>query len=117
PEIVSLAAAIAQQIALTLDNMALFEQVESQAHSVARLQERERIAAEIHDSMAQTHGYVYLQVDNLAEEATVLPRPDIQQRLTALRDIIATLARETRQFIAQLRDVPPPPPTRLDETV
>ncbi len=117
PEALSLAASIAQQIALTLDNMALFEQVEGQARSVARLHERERIAAEIHDSMAQTHGYVYLQVDNLAEEVQSLPRTVIKRQLIKLRDIIAQLSQETRQFIAQLRDVPPPPPTRLDETI
>lgn len=117
PEAVSLAASIAQQIALTLDNMALFEQVESQARSVARLQERERIAAEIHDSMAQTHGYIYLQVDNLAEESLSLPRTMIKTQLRSLRDIIANLSQETRQFIAHLRDVPPPPPARLDETI
>ena len=114
---VLLAASIAQQIALTLDNMALVEQVQAQAHSVARLQERERIAAEIHDSVAQTHGYIYLQVDNMAEEAADTPRREIRQQLIALRDIIDNLSSETRSLIAQLRDVPPPPPTGLEETV
>lgn len=116
-EAVSLAASIGQQIALTLDNLNLVRQVETQARSVARMQERDRIAADIHDSMAQTHGYVYLQVDNLAEEVALLPRQEIKERLITLRDMIAHLAQETRQFIAQLRDVPPPPPTRLDETL
>jgi two-component system nitrate/nitrite sensor histidine kinase NarX len=117
PEVISLAASIAQQIALTLDNMNLLRQVRSQAQNVARLQERERIAAEIHDSMAQTHSYIYLQVDRLADEASGLPRAEIKQYLVELRDIIAQLSSETRQFIAQLRDVPPPPPTRLAELV
>lgn len=117
PEAVSLASAIAQQIALTLDNMNLVAQVQTQAHNVARLQERERIAAEIHDSIAQTHSYIYLQVDSLAEAATAIPRAEIKEHLLELHHIIAALSQETRQFIAQLRDVPPPPPTRLDETV
>jgi two-component system nitrate/nitrite sensor histidine kinase NarX len=117
PQAVSLAASIAQQIALTLDNMALVQQVQTQAHRVARLQERERIAAEIHDSVAQTHGYIYLQVDNLAEEAADTPRQEIRTRLITLRDVIDNLSVETRHLIAQLRDVSPPPPTRLDETV
>lgn len=116
PEVISLAGSIAQQIALTVDNMNLVAQVQQQARNVARLQERDRIAADIHDSMAQTQGYIYLQVDTLAETAETTPRPEIRNRLLALRDIMANLSQETRQFIAQLRDVPPPP-TRLDETV
>jgi len=116
-EAILLAASIAQQIALTLDNMALVQQVQTQAQRVARLQERERIAAEIHDSVAQTHGYIYLQVDNLAEEAANTPRQEIREQLIALRDIIDNLSTETRSLIAQLRDVPPPPPTTLGETI
>lgn len=117
PESVALAASIARQIALTLHNMTLVEQVQEQARYVARLQERERIGAEIHDSTAQTISYVYLQTDQLADEVTALPPEQILVRLVRLREVLAGLARQTRQLIAELRDTAPPPPTVLDQVL
>ncbi|MCB0209989.1 MAG: GAF domain-containing protein, partial [Anaerolineae bacterium] len=117
PEVVLLAASIARQIALTLDNLNLVEQVQRQAHSVARLQERERIGAEIHDSTAQTLSYLYLQADQLADDALMIPPSAVKLRLLSLREVIAALTTETRQLIAQLRDVSPPPPANLESII
>lgn len=117
PEVVLLAASIARQIALTLDNLNLVEQVQHQAHNVARLQERERIGAEIHDSMAQTLSYLYLQADQLADDALTIPPKEVKSRLGYVREVIAALTSETRQLIAQLRDVSPPPPANLETII
>ncbi|MCB0223721.1 MAG: GAF domain-containing protein [Anaerolineae bacterium] len=117
PEVVLLAASIARQIALTLDNLNLVEQVQRQAHSVARLQERERIGAEIHDSMAQTLSYLYLQADQLADDSLTISPQEVKSRLLNLREVIAALTSETRQMIAQLRDVSPPPPANLETII
>lgn len=106
---VALAAAIAQQIALTLDNMALLDQVQAQAREVATLEEREHIAAELHDSLAQTLGYLYLQMDRLVDEAPGGSHAQVQTRLAALQEIVGLATQEVRQFISQLRDVAPPP--------
>lgn len=116
-EVVLLAASIARQIALTLDNLNLVEQVQHQAHSVARLQERERIGAEIHDSTAQTLSYLYLQADQLADDAPTISPKQVKSRLLYLREVIASLTSETRQLIAQLRDVSPPPPSNLENII
>ncbi|MCB0195693.1 MAG: GAF domain-containing protein [Anaerolineae bacterium] len=117
PEVVLLAASIARQIALTLDNLNLVEQVQHQTHSVARLQERERIGAEIHDSTAQTLSYLYLQADQLADDALMIPPKAVKSRLLNLREVIDGLTTETRQLIAQLRDVSPPPPANLENII
>ncbi len=109
PEAVALAAAIAQQIALTLDNMALLDQVQAQARDVATLEEREHIAAELHDSLAQTLGYLYLQIDRLVEEAPGGSYNQVQVRLAQLQEIVGLATQEVRQFISQLRDVAPAP--------
>ncbi len=109
PEAVALAAAIAQQIALTLDNVALLDQVQTQAREVATLGEREHIAAELHDSLAQTLGYLYLQIDRLVDEAPGGSHDQVHVRLAQLQDIVGLATQEVRQFISQLRDVAPPP--------
>lgn len=109
PETVALAASIGQQIALTLDNIALMEQVQSQARAVASLQERERIAGDIHDSLAQTLGYLYLQTDQLVND---LDRQSVEEtgtRLSQMQAILAQAAGDVRQFIARLHETPPPP--------
>lgn len=117
PEVLSLATSIGQQIALTLSNMTLVDQVKEQAHRVARLQERERIGAEIHDSTAQTLGYLYLQADQLADDAVTTPPSQIKGRLLQLREVIENLSNETRQLIAGLRDISPPPPSTLEDVL
>jgi two-component system nitrate/nitrite sensor histidine kinase NarX len=109
PEAVRLAASIGQQIALTLDNIALVAQLQEQARSVATLQERERIAGEIHDGIAQNLSYLYLQLDRLAGDVPASQPVDVQARLAALQEVLDATTVEVRQFIARLHDVAPPP--------
>jgi two-component system nitrate/nitrite sensor histidine kinase NarX len=109
PEAVGLATSIAQQIALTLDNLMLLEQVQEQARDVARLQERERIAGEIHDSIAQILGYLYLQTDRLVGELASSRPDELRERLGQMQEILAGLSADVRQFIARLQTVEPPP--------
>lgn len=116
PEAVALAASIGQQIALTLDNIALVAQVQEQARAVASLQERERIAGEIHDSIAQTLGYLYLQTDRLSSDVLTSPPAQIQRRLDQMQDVLATAAHDVRQFIGRLREAEPPP-ARLSQSL
>ncbi|MBI1294978.1 GAF domain-containing protein [bacterium] len=107
PEVVALAESIAQQIALTLDNLALVARVREQVQQMAGLQERERIAADIHDSVAQTIGYLYLQADHLAVEVTTLDRDEIQIRVDKQLSVLHQLSLEIRHFIDQLHsDLP-----------
>ncbi|MCG8349226.1 MAG: GAF domain-containing protein, partial [Chloroflexales bacterium] len=116
PEAVALAASIAQQIALTFDNIALVEQVQEQARDVASLQERERIAGEIHDSIAQTLGYLYLQTDRLANDIATTPLHQTQQHLFHMQEILATASTDVRQYITNLRAADPPP-IRLSQSL
>jgi signal transduction histidine kinase len=109
PEAVRLATSIGQQIALTLDNIALVAQLQEQARSVATLHERERIAGEIHDVIAQNLSYMYLQLDRLAGDVPASRPADVQARLAALQELLDATTAEVRQFIARLHDVAPPP--------
>lgn len=109
PEAMSLVTSIGQQIALTLDNSALVVQLQDQARNVAALQEREHIAGEIHDGIAQNLSYLYLQLDRLADDVAVNTPAAIQTRLLQLEEILNATIGEVRQFIARLQDVAPPP--------
>lgn len=108
-EAVGLATSIGQQIALSLDNRALVGQLQQRARDVAALQERERIAGEIHDGIAQNLSYLYLQLDRLAADAPGTAPGELQDRLAALQDVLGATTDEVRQFIAHLQEVPPPP--------
>lgn len=109
PDAVALAASIAQQIALTLDNLALVEQVEAQARAVASLQERERIAGDIHDGVAQVLGYLYLQTDRLANELEQTGPAILHAQLVSMQQVLADASSDVRTFIARLHEVAPPP--------
>ncbi|MBC8161324.1 MAG: GAF domain-containing protein [Roseiflexaceae bacterium] len=109
PDKVALAASIAQQIALVLDNLVLLARVEMQASAVASLQERERIAGDIHDSVAQVLSYLFLQTDRLALEVERSQPQHIRDQLGKMQDVIASATNDVRSFIARLQDVAPPP--------
>ncbi|HAJ34684.1 MAG TPA: hypothetical protein DCL15_03165, partial [Chloroflexi bacterium] len=107
PEVVALAESIGQQIALTLDNLTLLEQVRAQAEAMAAVQERERLAADIHDRAAQMIGYLYLQTDVLDSEITFLRPDEIRQRVAQQRRVLDDLSKEIRTLISQLQSTPP----------
>lgn len=105
PEAVTVVTAIGQQIALALENIALLGQVEEQARSVAALQERERLAGEIHDGVAQNLSYLYVQLDRLADGAG--PPEATRAELARLQGVLEATTDEVRQLIARLQDAPP----------
>lgn len=106
-EAVALVTAIGQQIALALENIALLGQIEAQARSVAALYERERLAGEIHDGVAQNLSYLYLQLDQLAGAMEHIPAAETQARLANLQRVLEATTAEVRQLIARLQDSPP----------
>lgn len=107
PEAVTVVTAIGQQIALALENIALLGQIEEQARSVAALHERERLAGEIHDGVAQNLSYLFVQLDRLADE----PGPPAATRaeLTRLQGVLEATTDEVRRLIARLQAAPQQP--------
>jgi len=94
----------ATQAALAIENARLHRQV----HALAVAEERERIAREIHDSVAQVLGYVNTKAQ-AAEELLKSNQPDpalaqIQQLGQAARDAYA----DVREHILGLRTVAAP---------
>lgn len=105
PEAVAVVTAIGQQIGLALENIALLGQVEEQARSVAALQERERLAGEIHDGIAQNLSYLYVQLDRLADGAA--PPEATRGELARLQGVLEATTDEVRRLIARLQEGPP----------
>lgn len=115
-EEMALLVSIAQQISLALENITLLRRMQRQTRRVALLEERERIAAEMHDSVAQTLGYLHLQLDRAAQLAATSAQPALAAELTRWRQVLEQTSLEVRRFIGQLSQ-PPPAPALLQELV
>ena len=103
-EQVRLLTELANSTAIALENARLYEQAEW----AATLEERQRIAADMHDGLAQTLGYIRLKTDRLAD----LFRQDAVEQagneLSLISEAIDRAGREIRQSIASLRPAPQP---------
>lgn len=113
-EEMALLVSIAQQISLALENIILLQRTQQQAQRVALLEERERIAAEMHDGLAQTLGYLHLQLDRAARLAAETAPPALAADLSNQREVLEQASLEVRRFIGQLSQ-PPPAPLLLQE--
>ncbi len=84
------------------------ERIQSRAHAAA-LEERQRIAAEMHDGLAQVLGYLGLKSD----EATTLLQsgqvPAAAGTMQQIRTAIGQASYEVRRSIASLHEKPPAP--------
>lgn len=97
-----LLAAIGDQIGPAIENARLHRQVQDEAV----LEERERIARELHDGMGQVLGYVNTQ--SLAARKLIADErsEDAAQELSRLEDAARTLYAEVREGILGLRTGP-----------
>lgn len=96
---------LASAAAVAMENARLY----AQAERAAMLEERQRIAADMHDGLAQTLGYLGLTVDQLSASAGPGAPPGDSQLLRQLRAGIDQAAREVRRAIANLQEGPPAP--------
>jgi len=101
-EQVRLLTELANSTAIALENARLYEQAER----VAALEERQRIAADIHDGLAQTLSYVRLKTGRLADLIARDADEQAAQELTLISAAVDRADHEVRQSIASLRAVP-----------
>ncbi len=84
------------------------ERIQTRAHA-ATLEERQRIAAEMHDGLAQTLGYLGLKSD---EVTALLQKGEVRAAGSAMyqiRSAIGQASAEVRRSISSLRETPPAP--------
>jgi len=101
----SLLAKLANSVAIALENARLYEQAER----LAMLEERQRIASEMHDGAAQTLGFLESRAAEISALADAGRAEEAAGVLSRVRDVMAQASREMRQAIAALREPPDSP--------
>ena len=101
---------VGHQIGVAIEKARLLEQLEK---SVV-LEERQRIAAEVHDGLAQTLSYLGLRTDLAEEMAAEAKVPQIGAILDDIRTSLAQASSEVRRSIASLQSDPVLPQTLQD---
>ena len=112
-EQVRLLTELANSTAIALENARLFEQAER----VATLEERQRIAADMHDGLAQTLSYVKLKTDQLANLIEQDPVDQAAKELNLIHTAVDRATQEVRQSIASLRAAPVPDRPLQDQLI
>lgn len=101
-EQVRLLTELANSTAIALENARLYEQAER----MATLEERQRIAADMHDGFAQTLSYIKLKTGRLSDLITQGTMDQVAQELTLITHAVDQAGQDVRQSIASLRAVP-----------
>ena len=96
---------LANSAAIALENARLY----AQAERMATLEERQRIAAEMHDGLAQMVSYLGLQADRAADLVAAGRRGAAAEQLQRLRGGIEQASVEVRRAITSLQQDPQPP--------
>lgn len=107
---------LANVAAIALENARLF----AQAERVATLEERRRVAAEMHDGLGQTLSYLGLMTDQVVEFLSDGEEGAALERLRKTRETIGKATSDVRRAINSLMDETPANKdlwTRLRETL
>jgi len=103
PEAAELLTRLANIASIALENARLYEQAER----TASLEERQRIAAEMHDGLAQTLGYLHLTIDQVDE---LIHQGQLEQARTSfarVQSVIDQANLDVRRAISRLNeDIP-----------
>jgi len=94
---------LANTAAIALENARLYEQAER----IATLEERRRIAAEMHDGLGQTLSYLGLMTDQVVDFLSNGKEEAARERLHRTRETIEKATGDVRKAINQLMDEDP----------
>jgi signal transduction histidine kinase len=104
PEELGLIESFVSRAAIALVNAHLHKQLEW----AAALEERQRIAANMHDGLAQTLGLLGLQVDQVTELVDTGSGQDAVSELQHMRQAVEQASSQVRRSIASLQQAPQP---------
>ncbi|MBI3244695.1 MAG: type IV pili methyl-accepting chemotaxis transducer N-terminal domain-containing protein [Chloroflexi bacterium] len=95
---------LANSAAIAIANARLAEMERRQAEQTAILAERERLAAELHDHLAQTLGFLNLKADRVREVFTIGHAAVAEGELNLMKSAIATAYGQVRAALVNLRE-------------
>src|SRR4029450_446211 len=99
---IALVEAIARHAALALHQSRLFEQKRLEERRKAILEERNRLARDIHDNLAQGFGAILMQLQAAQREAWPLP-PSVARSIDTAVELARTHMVEARRSVGALR--------------
>jgi nitrate/nitrite-specific signal transduction histidine kinase len=100
---IQLLSRLAAQVIVAIENAQLYEQV----RHLAVLEERDRLAREMHDDLSQALGYMNLKTSLTAEQLAQGQIPAAQSGLTELNQVIQEAYTDVREAIFSLRTTIP----------
>ena len=98
PDVLQAVVACVDELALPLETALLFEELNSAASAA----ERDRLAREMHDGVAQDLAFIGYQLDDLRRRAAPVDA-DLEQRVVELRGALTTLVSDLRLSITDLK--------------
>lgn len=104
PAVLEWLTAIGQQVGVAVEKAQLHHELEM----AAALEERQRIAAEMHDGLAQTLSYMGLKTDHAAELLATGQGEQAAAIFHQIRNAIGQATYEVRRSIANLQEGPAP---------
>jgi len=99
---IALVEAIAMHAALALHKSRIYEQKRAEERRKAILEERNRLARDIHDNLAQGFGAILMQLQAAQREGAVLP-PAVARSIDVAIDLARTHMVEARRSVGALR--------------
>ncbi|MFQ5934526.1 MAG: GAF domain-containing protein, partial [Dehalococcoidia bacterium] len=90
---------LAAQAAIAIENARLYEQVQN----LAILQERDRIAREMHDGLAQALGFLNLKFDHMENLVSSGQTDQARTELEKMREVVVHAYSDVRESIVGLR--------------
>lgn len=98
---------LANAAAIALENARLIEAGKQRAKENASLAERERLAANLHDNLAQTLGAMYLSVDRLAHELAAGKVAEAEVRAAEMQTYVQQAYAQVRMALTGLHEPEP----------
>jgi two-component system nitrate/nitrite sensor histidine kinase NarX len=105
---------LANSAAIAITNARLVEAERCQAEQSAALAERERLAAALHDHLAQTLGFLNLKVDRVRELGMMGRFAEVEHELDRMKSAINVAYGQVRAALSGLRE-PLPSTTNLTQ--
>ena len=100
---------LANSAAIAISNARLAEAGRAQAKKSAALAERELLAAELHDELAQTLSFLGLKIERARQQLDEGQAADVVSELAAMQAAVASAFAQVRAALTRLREPEPRP--------